>query len=766
MNTSLPKIFILTACTRPYNLPKLLESFPTERIQWIIVFDPTVKDPVEMENAIHLTSPMTGQYGNYARNTGLNYLYDSGIITDQDWLYILDDDNIIHPDWWENVKDNLTNNTLITWGQHWHKGYHRADATNTPASGNIDTAQYMVRWDIAKNFKFRLQYEADGFYAEDCFNFTGSCLAIQKDLCYYNYLRSNKMGHEILAKIVMTTMFKNESKVIRRMLESCYKYIDFYVIQNNGSTDGTQEIVEDFFKDKNIPGVIYKCEEGWKGFGWNRDHLIQYTQKTDHGCDWILKMDCDEILEVDDDFNWAPLFNHAHHSFHITAQQGNSIYYRAWIWNARMNWRFNHDPCHETIYTTDNDLGENFDRYDLPNKIRQIGFPEGQSWSNPTKFISDALILEEKMIKENSILTDLYHFWYIGKSYNDAHQNPSFPLGESQQKEFSRRCIYYFKEYLNTTHDFSNTKTPKGIHEMAYMAMVLIGENQKFIGEVDNAIETFILAEGFAPARNDHLVPLAVIYEELGHYDKMLEITTRLVHPDRKNPFPAYYMMIDSSVYIDSPSNRVQDLHDRALSNMKTTTLPQIFTFMINKSSNKKLFVVDNFYSNPDEIRQYALGVEFTEDLRFYKGSRSALAYHPPGIVESFESIMGQKIVNFDTNMPNGCFQITTSFDPQVYHHDLQKWAAMIYLTPNAPIESGTRLIRSKFNKAGHINDPGINMAFEGGFLDSTKFEVVDSAANMYNRLVIMDAQSIHSAGPYFGKTKEDGRLTHLFFFD
>jgi hypothetical protein len=101
----------------------------------------------------------------------------------------------------------------------------------------------MVRWDIAKNFKFRLQYEADGIYAEDCFNFTGSCLAIQKDLCYYNYLRPNKNGHEILAKIVMITMFKNESKVIRRMLESCYKYIDFYVIQNNGSTDGTQEIV-------------------------------------------------------------------------------------------------------------------------------------------------------------------------------------------------------------------------------------------------------------------------------------------------------------------------------------------------------------------------------------------------------------------------------------------------------------------------------------------------------------------------------------------
>mgnify|MGYP003846938323 CR=1 FL=1 len=46
-------------------------------------------------------------------------------------------------------------------------------------------------------------------------------------------------------------MVKNESKIILRMLESVYKYIDYWVIQDNGSTDGTQKIIEDFFRDKN-----------------------------------------------------------------------------------------------------------------------------------------------------------------------------------------------------------------------------------------------------------------------------------------------------------------------------------------------------------------------------------------------------------------------------------------------------------------------------------------------------------------------------------
>jgi hypothetical protein len=90
----------------------------------------------------------------------------------------------------------------------------------------------------------------------------------------------------------------------------------------------------------------------------------------------------------------------------------------------------------------------------------------------------------------------------------------------------------------------------------------------------------------------------------------------------------------------------------------------------------------------------------------------------------------------------------------------------MIYLTPNAPIESGTRLHRSKITGLRHKTEEGIDFSFNSGFYDSTKFDVVDSAANIYNRLVIMDAQSIHSAGPYFGQNMEDGRLVQLFFFD
>jgi hypothetical protein len=93
-------------------------------------------------------------------------------------------------------------------------------------------------------------------------------------------------------------------------------------------------------------------------------------------------------------------------------------------------------------------------------------------------------------------------------------------------------------------------------------------------------------------------------------------------------------------------------------------------------------------------------------------------------------------------------------------------WAGLIYLTPNAPIKSGTRLHRSTVTGARHADEESIKNAFDGGFYDGTKFDIVDDVGNIYNRLIIMDARCIHSAGQYFGKQQVDGRLIHLFFFD
>ena len=67
----------------------------------------------------------------------------------------------------------------------------------------------------------------------------------------------------------------------------------------------------------------------------------------------------------------------------------------------------------------------------------------------------------------------------------------------------------------------------------------------------------------------------------------------------------------------------------------------------------------------------------------------------------------------------------------------------------------------------GRTSDLNFNdQIYAGGFFDRTKFELVDSIGNVFNRLFIFDAQNIHAASEYFGQTKEDSRLFHIFFFD
>jgi glycosyltransferase involved in cell wall biosynthesis len=47
--------------------------------------------------------------------------------------------------------------------------------------------------------------------------------------------------------LCLNMIVKNESRIITRLLESVYKWIDCYCICDTGSTDDTIEIIESFF---------------------------------------------------------------------------------------------------------------------------------------------------------------------------------------------------------------------------------------------------------------------------------------------------------------------------------------------------------------------------------------------------------------------------------------------------------------------------------------------------------------------------------------
>ncbi len=192
----------------------------------------------------------------------------------------------------------------------------------------------------------------------------------------------------------------------------------------------------------------------------------------------------------------------------------------------------------------------------------------------------------------------------------------------------------------------------------------------------------------------------------------------------------------------------------------------------------KDLIVVENFYRDPDLVRTYALNNLNFNHSDYHKGKRSDKRFILKDTKEKLEDIIGKEIINWNHyKYANGIFQYCTAEQQIVYHVDSQSMAAIVFLTPDAPLETGTCFYRAKYTGEYKFDDCSIDnelyyKSFTGpyndnmNFYDSTLHEKVDEVANVYNRLVIWDAKKIHAATKYFGDSLENSRFFHLFFFD
>jgi hypothetical protein len=196
-------------------------------------------------------------------------------------------------------------------------------------------------------------------------------------------------------------------------------------------------------------------------------------------------------------------------------------------------------------------------------------------------------------------------------------------------------------------------------------------------------------------------------------------------------------------------------------------------------SRTPALLVVDDFYTDPDAVRAEALGTEYEADGRYFKGVRSKKKFLYPYVKEEFERLLRVTIADWLDQPANGSFQKTTGADPLVWHSDTQSYAAAVYLTAQLgtlrngrncdPVLSGTSFWRNKIT--GARRPPGSADDYQETYSQFNlthpdNWELVDRVGSVYNRLVLWDAQLIHSATSYEGFTETDPRLVQLFFFN
>lgn len=177
------------------------------------------------------------------------------------------------------------------------------------------------------------------------------------------------------------------------------------------------------------------------------------------------------------------------------------------------------------------------------------------------------------------------------------------------------------------------------------------------------------------------------------------------------------------------------------------------------------LIIVDNFYNNVDDVRQFALSLPF--DVTGNYPGRRTKTYINDGVKEAIASIIrphGGNITNWhEVDGLTGSFQIATAVDRTWIHADTYNtWAGVCYLTPDAPLSSGTGLFRHKETNRRNVAATEDQSMFQS--YDYTKWDMVDKIGNIYNRLILYRGDFFHASLDYFGDNIENGRLFQVFF--
>jgi hypothetical protein len=177
---------IITPCSRPSNLETIEHSIniPKSNYKWFIVFDAnSVPNNIYLpKNAeIFAIKNNRSTVGHAQRNLALD-------IIDNGHIYMNDDDTILHPQLWDNIKE--LDHDFISFMQTKKDGRIRIYGDKIKV-GTIDSHNFIVSKNISRGIYWKIdRYEADGLFAVECYKKAKTKIYIPKVLSIYNYLRT------------------------------------------------------------------------------------------------------------------------------------------------------------------------------------------------------------------------------------------------------------------------------------------------------------------------------------------------------------------------------------------------------------------------------------------------------------------------------------------------------------------------------------------------------------------------------------------------
>ena len=210
--------------------------------------------------------------------------------------------------------------------------------------------------------------------------------------------------------VCLAMIVKNEAHVIKRCLESHKSSIDYWVVADTGSSDGTQDVIRETMAG--IPGELH--EVPWVDFGHNRTEVVELAKKH---ADYVLMNDADHVLH-----GVIPKKLVAD-CYGIDYHYGGTVYTVTCLLSSRIPFRYE-GVIHEYVTSA------------TPHKaVRLEGpwievFHEGARSKDPETYKKDAALLEAAVAKEPD---NARYLFYLAQSYRDSGQ-PAKALAMYQKR--------------------------------------------------------------------------------------------------------------------------------------------------------------------------------------------------------------------------------------------------------------------------------------------------------------------------------------------
>jgi glycosyltransferase involved in cell wall biosynthesis/GR25 family glycosyltransferase involved in LPS biosynthesis len=212
--------------------------------------------------------------------------------------------------------------------------------------------------------------------------------------------------------IGLCMIVKNETKLIRRCLESVLPLVDYILVVDTGSTDGTQQMIRDFLAEKKVDGAV--IDEPWRDFAYNRSFALAKLREV-ASVDYVMIIDADDTLEIDADFD-ARAFKAqlTHELYDVPVRHGSIAHHRPQLFSNRLPFSFK-GVLHEYLEAPPGNIAR-----ETAKGFAVRASTGGARSENPRKYQDDAAVLERALATEtNPFLISRYTF-YLAQSYRDC----------------------------------------------------------------------------------------------------------------------------------------------------------------------------------------------------------------------------------------------------------------------------------------------------------------------------------------------------------